>query len=90
MATIQSLPPELIRIILQADEACLYPVLRNAFLLVTSLVCRKWKVEAQAVLWEDLAIRLDEDAKRILACSLLGDFQTQGRLFRRAYGGRAR
>lgn len=77
MATIHSFPSEILRLTFQLgaqeildDERTNLPYsekmnVRNEFLLAASLVCRAWRVEAQAVLWEELYIRSETADRRV-------------------------
>lgn len=85
---IQSLPTELLRLTLQIgakmisdfDEANQYEERmkkRNTFLLAVSLVCRRWRVEGQSVLWEEIYIGSEKAAWNIEESPLLGSLQNR-------------
>lgn len=88
MATIQSPPPELLRLALQLgaqiisdfaedDEYEERVKKRNTFLLAASFVCSAWRVAGQSVLWELVYIGSDDAAQRFLRSPVLGRLQTR-------------
>lgn len=88
MATIHSLPLELIRLslhyaelhILYADERGEYEirmVARNRLLRKASLVCKSWRVEGQSLMWEELHIAEEEQATSLVRSPSCGRFTTK-------------
>lgn len=88
MATIESIPSEILRHTLKIGAQSILDdktdwhfatkmKRRNEFLLIASLVCSVWRIEAQAVLWDMLHIGSERAAQRLLQSPLLGSLPTK-------------
>lgn len=75
--SIDSLPRELLRLILEfTDTPSWHGRLFARQLLRTSLVCKRWGAESQALLWREVRVEGEGQAERLVRCPVLGKLVT--------------
>lgn len=71
-----SLPPEIVGRILELAVEGLDAKPRRFLLRLASSMCRIWSIEARLLLWRDITVREEWQARKVLSSPVLGSYRT--------------